>query len=301
MIFMQNIDKIIEQLVENKNININRDELLQKAFSYPEIKQFLQKHQNELTAENLKISQSKIFEYYQQKLHGSMPGYQPKLFIENGVINIKYQPTSEKISNDQKTAAKRRLQLINIAPAYRNVDLKSIEFDEHRANALSEMANFINKYGKEPVKGLYLAGNFGVGKTYILAGLANSLTKNGKNVVFLHVPTFIAGLSSHFEDNSLQSEIEKIEKTDVLILDDIGAETLSPWSRDDVLGVILQYRMDNNLATFFSSNMSMDELQEHFAHTKNTDESVKARRLMERVHFLSKEVIVGGRNRRQNY
>lgn len=37
---------------------------------------------------------------------------------------------------------------------------------------------------------------------------------------------------------------------DVLLIDDIGAENNSPWSRDEVLGTILQYRMDSDLTTF---------------------------------------------------
>lgn len=46
----------------------------------------------------------------------------------------------------------------------------------------------------------------------------------------------------------------------VLVLDDIGAEQHSPWVRDDVLQVILQYRMQENLPTFFTSNLSFDDL-----------------------------------------
>ena len=85
-----------------------------------------------------------------------------------------------------------------------------------------------------------------------------------------------------------------------MILDDIGAETLSQWSRDDVLGVILQARMDNDLATCFTSNMEMDDLEDHFASTKNAVDPVKAARLMQRVRYLAKEIIVTGRNRRLN-
>lgn len=132
----------------------------------------------------------------------------------------------------------------------------------------------------------------------MLAGLANSIAATNKNVIFLHVPTFIASLSSHFEDNSLNKEIKRVSECDVLILDDIGAETLSQWSRDDVLGVILQARMDNVLPTFFSSNLDMDKLEKHFAEIKNAVDPVKAARLMQRVRFLAKEVVVSGENRR---
>lgn len=33
--------------------------------------------------------------------------------------------------------------------------------------------------------------------------------------------------------------------SDLLLIDDIGAENNTPWARDEVLGSILQSRMDN--------------------------------------------------------
>ena len=35
------------------------------------------------------------------------------------------------------------------------------------------------------------------------------------------------------------------------MIDDIGAESMTSWIRDDVLSVILQYRMQEQLVTFF--------------------------------------------------
>ena len=73
----------------------------------------------------------------------------------------------------------------------------------------------------------------------------------------------------------------------MLLLDDIGAEYLTPWSRDEVLEPILQYRMDEKLPTFFTSNFDYSGLEKHF--TIN-GENVKAKRIIERVKYLSKEV-----------
>lgn len=133
----------------------------------------------------------------------------------------------------------------------------------------------------------------------MMAGLANGLAQEGNEVVFLHVPSFIAGLSDHFKDNSLTDKIMKIATATIVIFDDIGAESLTEWSRDEVLGVILQRRMDNQLPTFFTSNMNFDALTIHFAQVKNSYDDVKAKRLMERIRCLSKEVFVGGENRRR--
>ena len=85
----------------------------------------------------------------------------------------------------------------------------------------------------------------------------------------------------------------------ILVLDDIGAESITAWIRDDILGVILEYRMQNELPTFFTSNFSMNQLEtEHFTVTKDGAEPVKAERLMQRIRYLAKEIQMAGENRR---
>ena len=84
------------------------------------------------------------------------------------------------------------------------------------------------------------------------------------------------------------------------MIDDIGADTLSAWSRDEIIGVILQYRMQEELPTFFSSNYKMDELENNYLAVNNRQEfePVKAKRIMERIRFLAREVTVLGPNLR---
>ena len=50
----------------------------------------------------------------------------------------------------------------------------------------------------------------------------------------------------------------------VLMLDDLGAESMTSWGRDEVLGTILQFRMLESLPTFFTSNFDFKELAESF-------------------------------------
>ena len=80
---------------------------------------------------------------------------------------------------------------------------------------------------------------------------------------------------------------------------DIGAEYLTPWSRDEILGTILQYRMDEDLPTFFTSNLNLKELEEHFSNTSNGKEEVKGRRMIERIKDLTNDFeLVGESNRK---
>lgn len=300
---MEPIDKVIKKIVKERNLG-DEQSLISQALHDPDVQAFLTANANKIDQKMVQNSMSNLYEYYSQKHTANkvMAGYAPQLFLNGKVIDIRYVPTKAKLAQDRKQAAERRLQLIDVPTRLHDVSLSEIDVNDDRKQVLTLIYDFLRKYKQAPhVQGLYLSGDYGVGKTYILAGLANYVVTNmNKNVVFLHVPTFIAGLASHFDDNSLQSEIRRLSECDLLILDDIGAESLSQWSRDDVLGVILQARMDNVLPTFFSSNLDMEALESHFEETRNATDPVKARRLMQRVRFLAKEVVVSGPDRRNS-
>lgn len=298
---MEDISEVITRIIKKRKLGEDSKKIAKTAIKHPKVQAFLAQNKERLNKEIVQASLPTIFNYVEQieSPNPVMEGYTPKLFLNGKVIDITYVPTEAKLNSEAKKRAENRIELIDLPAKLRHVELANVDATPERENALNEVAMFLAEFKKNTnIKGLYLTGDFGVGKTYILAGVANAIARQGSRVVFLHVPSFIASLGSHFQDNSLNDEIDRIASAPVLIFDDIGAETLSEWSRDDVLGVILQKRMDNVLPTFFSSNITMDGLNEHFAETRNSVDEVKARRLMERVRFLSKEVFVGGKNRR---
>ena len=296
---MQPIKKIIDK---TKNVEEeSTDSIKKKVLADPKINQFIKQHQEQLTDSIIDKSLPSLFEFYlsQHKKDPVTKGYYPDLIMNKNAISLKFVPEDSKLIHDQEINIKKHLRLINLPEKLHDVRLSRIDMTSERVEVMTAIQQFLYQYSRDiHQKGLYLAGNFGVGKTYILAGLANQVAAMNKYVVFLHVPTFIASLSSHFNDNSLQNEVQKIANADFLVLDDIGAENLSQWSRDEVLAVILQARMDNAMPTFFSSNFAMNDLEDHFKETKNAIEPVKAARLMERIRALAKEVIISGPNRR---
>lgn len=273
----------------------------QRVLAEPKVQNFIAQHQDQLNDSIINKSLPTLYGYYlsQHKKDPVTRGYYPDLIMNKNAISLKFVPEDSKLIHDREIYIKRHLRLINLPDGLHDVRLSQIEMTPERAEVMTRIQQFLSRYTKDAhQKGLYLSGNFGIGKTYILAGLANQVAAMDKYVVFLHVPTFIAGLSSHFSDNSVQDEVQKIANADFLILDDIGAESLSQWSRDEVLAVILQARMDNVLPTFFSSNFAMSDLADHFKETKNSIDPVKAARLMERIKSLATEVVISGPNRR---
>lgn len=176
----------------------------------------------------------------------------------------------------------------------KNVHIK----DKNRFEAITKINDFINAYkSNEKVKGIYLTGNFGCGKTYLISAMLNELAKDGVKSAMIYYPEFLRDLKGSF-GSTFNEKFDMIKKAPLLLIDDIGAEVVTPWSRDEVLGPILQYRMLEKLPTFFTSNLTQDELEHHLGVTNNNVDALKARRIMERIRYLSEEIVMISKNLR---
>ena len=171
--------------------------------------------------------------------------------------------------------------------------------DKKRVNIIKWAQKFYKEYQKDQhIKGIYLHGSFGAGKSYILAALINELSKNGARCVMVYFPDLLGRLKESFDDG-FKEIMFNIKNADVLLLDDIGAESVTPWGRDEILGAILQYRMDAKLPTFFTSNLNIEELEVHLSQTKGSIDIVKSKRIIERIKFLTEDIELISENRRK--
>lgn len=169
--------------------------------------------------------------------------------------------------------------------------------DKKRIPVLKWLIRFCEKYDKNSnFKGLYLHGTFGCGKTYLISAAFNELAKKRITTEIVYLPELLRDLKSDFD--SFADRIDYLENVDLLLIDDIGAEKVTEWSRDEILGTILQHRMNNYKTTFFTSNLSIEELEQHLIISSNIDEKVKARRIIERVKQLTEDMELIGENKR---
>ena len=170
--------------------------------------------------------------------------------------------------------------------------------DKNRIETIKWLKDFILNYNvDENKKGLYLHGNFGCGKTYLVAACFNELAKRGIKSAIIYWPEYLRSLKASF-DSDYEEKFDKIKEVELLLIDDIGAENTTAWGRDEILGPILQYRMLEHLPTFFTSNLSLKDLETHFSITSRNVDVIKARRIMERIKELTSEIKMIGENRR---
>ena len=203
--------------------------------------------------------------------------------------------------DDERKEQEEFIQSLYVPKDILRASLADIEIEQGRIEAIKLAHEFLRNYnpGKR-MKGLYLFGPFGVGKTYLLGAIANQLAERKVRSLIVYLPEFLRELKGSFQDQSFNEKIEFVKKSPVLMLDDIGAESVTSWMRDDVLGAILQFRMLENLPTFFTSNLNLKELEHHLTYTqRGEEEKVKAARIMERIRTLAIPVEVIGRNKRE--
>lgn len=179
--------------------------------------------------------------------------------------------------------------------------MANIELETKRAKIIKWLKKFYDSYQKdEKQKGLYLYGSFGSGKTYMISALLNELSRLNYSVVIVYYPELIRSIKESFSSGEdFYERMNMIKTCDLLLLDDIGAESVTAWNRDEILGTILQYRMDNKMPTFFTSNLNLEELENHLIIKDTAEEKIKARRIMERIKQLSEYLELFGENRRK--
>ena len=214
-------------------------------------------------------------------------------------IEFIYKPCKYYKEENKKNTKNNNTVFFSTPKELENASLSNLILEKERNNILKYIKEFLKKkINNEYVKGLYLSGSFGSGKSYILSALLNELSNKGFKTVNVYYPKLLIKLKSSFDDDNYDDVLDEIMTCDVLLIDDIGAENNSPWARDEILGTILQHRMDNNLTTFFTSNFTIDELESVLSETSKGTDLIKARRIIERIKYLTTEEKLISKNKR---
>lgn len=230
-------------------------------------------------------------------------GFIPKLTIIRGKIDVEYTPCQTKRLEDARRKSASMISSMHMPKDVLKAKISDLDTSNESKQAIQTFAEmFIQKVkntGNLPRMGYYIYGNFGVGKSFVLGAIANELASMEIKTVMVYVPDFLSELKSSIQDQSLQDKVDFVKKAPVLMLDDLGAENLSPWTRDEIIGTILQFRMNEGLPVFITSNYNYEQLENHFATTQKGEVDVmKAARIMERVRALTTDFEMVGENRR---
>ena len=98
--------------------------------------------------------------------------------------------------------------------------------------------------------------SLGLARRIFVSAWPNYYAQNQKSVSFVKMPQFISELKQAMYDNDFrQKQMNALKFSDIVFLDDIGAEALSAWTRDEILLPILEYRMNHKKKTYLPVTM----------------------------------------------
>lgn len=289
----------------NESINIKPRNLdLEKSFE-----EALKNDTFELIVKKLKLPKEKLYNYtttledcsleYENCLNcknlldckNKIKGHAFLPEVENETIKFGYKKCNRLKKVEKETKYLENVYNYDIPESIKRASINDIyKEDKNRFKVIKWIMKFIKNYEKNPhLKGLYLSGSFGSGKTYLISAMFNELAKSGVKSAIIFWPEFIVDLKSSIGKEDFSIKLERIKKVPLLLIDDIGAEITTAWSRDEILCPIVQYRMQEGLPTFFTSNLSLELLEEHLSNTKGEVEEVKAKRVIERINQLTEK------------
>ena len=271
------------------------DEYFKKIVSKLKLdKEYLEKYTSLLEQSSLEFKNccncNSIFDC-KNKITGF--AYLPKVI--DGNLVFEYKACKYKKNLIKKEKLLKNIKNFNAPESLKEASISKIyKTDKNRFGVITWLLDFLDNY-QSGDKGLYLHGNFGCGKTYLIAATFNELSNKGIKSSIIFWPEFVR---NYFSDEAKEN-IEYVKNVEVLLIDDLGAENLTAYNRDEILCPILQYRMDNRLTTFITSNLNIKELAIHLSTSKNGVEEIKAGRIISRIEQLTIDTEMISKNLRK--
>ena len=286
----------------------SKEQLLKDALNVKEIQQFVV--DNNISVDTLDMNLLSLVSYSQKiakcknckglsSCKQDTIGYMPILDYNEPNIYVDFK--SCPFRNNLEEKVKKESNLITLACNLDDISPTKLIVSSARNNALRKLANITAQYlDNKPVKGLYLYGYYGCGKTYIISVTCLKLASEGKKVVFAYYPDLVRQIKSYIGTSKFEKTIDLLKNADVLVLDDFGGEVSTAFIRDEILGPVLQERMTNKSLTFITSNLDYDTIKQHLEDTKDGSDHVKAGRIMERIESLMDFEKLDDKNYRHN-
>lgn len=153
---------------------------------------------------------------------------------------------------------------------------------------------FFEEWKLKSKKGIYIYGKPGVGKTFLFKMLANKIitskTDNDYKVALIFLPEMVEVIKESFSNDksvNFKKIIYAANNADFVFFDDIGSEYASDWFYSNYFLVILNNRISNKKATFFNSNLSIDQYEKKIISLlKSSDKKIAAKRITDRIKRL---------------
>lgn len=175
----------------------------------------------------------------QMKLHGMAGAFKTSLEDGGKVPMTADEMISFLVESEWDDRNNRRIERrIRTARFRYKANVEQIDFKIDR----NLDRNLLNRFAEcsyiEKNENILITGSTGIGKSYIASALGNQACMLGYKVLYASTSKLFAMLKMAKADGSYIRETARIEKTDLLILDDFGMQPLDGHNRSALIEII---------------------------------------------------------------
>ena len=130
-------------------------------------------------------------------------------------------------------------------------------------------SSYARRFGKFYFRNLFLTGAPGLGKTFLSACIARTVSEKGFSVVY----DTAVNIFARFEEQKFARDRQEVGEArdetrrylgcDLLILDDLGSELTTPFVQS-ALYTLINARLTADKGTVISSNLTMDQVRARY-------------------------------------
>lgn len=153
--------------------------------------------------------------------------------------------------------------------SYYDNDIKNsagIGARENASSILRVARNFADNFDFTEINLLFY-GPSGLGKTFLSSAIASELLKKGKDVLYISANSLFPALENmHFGrcDDQGAYIAERALMSDLLILDDLGAEFITQFTTSELFRIMNQ-RLLTGKKMVFSTNLTLPEIENSYS------------------------------------
>ena len=134
-------------------------------------------------------------------------------------------------------------------------DVSGMNANQRQRSTLEAAFRAAQAYAKDPHGWLLLTGSNGCGKTHLAVSIANERLDLGETITFAFVPALLDHLRAAFAPDSrvaYDERFEQVKGSPLLILDDLGSESSTPWAEEKLYQIIV-HRHNARLPTVITA------------------------------------------------
>lgn len=138
--------------------------------------------------------------------------------------------------------------------------LEEIDYRQQRGLLKTRIVNLQNTSWLENHQNILITGPTGVGKTYLACAFGNWACRNGFTTAYFRWPRLFGDILASKGEGNYLKHLKKLAKTNLLIVDDFGINSLSDTDRKDFLEIVEDRYMTGS--TIFTSQLPVKEWHE---------------------------------------